>query len=135
MQSSVRYALALFALSLATAGGALGVNYSLRESRVRTFAEHGAGGQVSRAEDTFARYGCGGCHEIPGLSGASGKVGPSLDGFGGRTAVAGVLPNQPDSLALWIREPQKVKPGTGMPNQGVSDGEARDMAAYLYTLR
>jgi cytochrome c1 len=49
--------------------------------------------------------------------------------------VAGVLPNQPDRLIQWIQDPQSVNPSTAMPNLGVVEPVARDMAAYLYTLR
>jgi len=34
-----------------------------------------------------------------------------------------------------IRDPQGVAPGNGMPNLGVSERDARNMAAYLYTLQ
>ena len=46
-----------------------------------------------------------------------------------------MLRNSPANLVRWIRDPQGVVPGNAMPNMGVSDAEARDIAAYLYTLR
>ena len=36
---------------------------------------------------------------------------------------------------LWLQEPQTIEPGTIMPNLGVSQEEARDMAAFLFNLR
>jgi cytochrome c1 len=45
------------------------------------------------------------------------------------------LPNDPQSLALWVRAPEHVVPGTAMPEQPMSERQARDIAAYLYTLR
>jgi len=60
-------------------------------------------------------------------------IGPSLKGWPGRTAIAGLLPNTPDQLALWIRAPQTIKPGDAMPDLGVGEREARDMAAFLFT--
>src|SRR4051812_13741190 len=39
----------------------------------------------------ISSYGCGSCHEIPGVYGASGKVGPSLSSFKDRVMIAGVL--------------------------------------------
>ncbi len=35
----------------------------------------------------------------------------------------------------WIRDPQDILPGNAMPNTRVGEAEARDLAAYLYTLR
>jgi len=36
---------------------------------------------------------------------------------------------------LWLREPQRVNPDSAMPDLGVSERDARDMAAYLATLQ
>lgn len=80
-------------------------------------------------------HGCGSCHEIPGISGARGSVGPSLDGFRHRAYVAGILPNEPGALVRWLVDPTVHAPQTAMPDLGLSENEARDMAAYLYTLR
>jgi cytochrome c2 len=80
-------------------------------------------------------YGCGACHVISGLPGATGKVGPPLDGFAERVFIAGQLPNTPENLVRWIRSPQVIEPGTAMPDLGVTEANARDIAAYLLTLR
>ena len=45
------------------------------------------------------------------------------------------MPNTPQNLVRWIRDPHEIEPRTAMPNLGLSDPEARDVAAYLYTLR
>src|SRR5438093_1229200 len=66
---------------------------------------------------------------------ASGRVSPSLAGVASRAVIAGRLANTPDNLIRWIRDPQGVSPGTVMPNMGVGETDARDIAAYLYTLR
>jgi cytochrome c2 len=81
------------------------------------------------------RHGCGGCHVIPGLPESRGRVGPSLAGFASRPYIAGALPNRPLELIQWIRDPPTVHPGTIMPDLGVTQAEARDMAAHLYRLR
>ena len=52
-----------------------------------------------------------------------------------REFIAGNLPNEPEHLVDWIVNPQAIEPGTAMPTLGVSPDEARDMAAYLFTLR
>jgi cytochrome c1 len=94
-----------------------------------------AGGDARRAPELMQGYGCTACHTIPGLSNAKGNVGPPLTRFGDRTYIAGMLRNTPANLVRWIRDPQGVVPGNAMPNMGVSDAQARDIAAYLYTLR
>ncbi len=80
-------------------------------------------------------YGCGACHSIPGIYTARGTVGPPLTAFGRRTIVAGELPNSPENLVRWISNPQAIEPKTAMPNLGIDESQAHDIAAYLYTLR
>lgn len=93
------------------------------------------GGEPSRGRAAIARYGCGTCHTIPGVRAANGLVGPPLTKIGSRTFLAGQLPNTPDNIKRWIQQPQSVEKGTAMPDMNVSDADARDIAAYLYTLR
>jgi cytochrome c2 len=117
---------------------ALGIVAQLADSRyeasdLRRKAEAMTGGSVRNGELAFAKYGCGGCHAARGLPQASGKVGPPLDGVGARAIIGGRLENKPDNLMLWIENPQKVSPGTAMPNLGVTPRDARDIAALLYT--
>jgi cytochrome c1 len=98
-------------------------------------AETLTGGSVRRGRDALDRYGCGSCHEIPGVAGARGLAGPSLARLGLRSYLAGRLQNRPEQLTRWIQRPQQVDPGNAMPDLSVTDADARDMAAYLYTLR
>lgn len=91
------------------------------------------GGVPAQGQDAIRRYGCGTCHQIPGVPGANGLVGPPLSDFAHRDYIAGQLVNTPDNLVLWIMDPQAVEPGTAMPALGVTLEDARDMAAYLYT--
>ena len=93
------------------------------------------GGSPSLGREAMSRYGCGSCHSIPGVEGANGLVGPPLDNIGSRTILAGQLPNNADNMRRWIQDPQGVENGTAMPDMHVTDGDARDIAAYLYTLR
>jgi cytochrome c1 len=94
-----------------------------------------AGGDARRGPGLMQGYGCTACHTIPGVANAQGNVGPPLTRFADRTYIAGMLRNTPANLVRWIRDPQGVVPGNAMPNMGVSDAQARDIAAYLYTLR
>ena len=93
------------------------------------------GGDPRRGRAMAKDRGCGACHRIPGVDDARGLVGPPLDGFADRVYVAGMVPNAPDYLIAWIRDPQQINPRTAMPNVGLSAGEAQDIAAYLYTLK
>ncbi|MGZ8470469.1 MAG: c-type cytochrome [Gemmatirosa sp.] len=90
------------------------------------------GGDAARGQRVIATYGCGGCHDIPGVPGASGRVGPALGGLAHRGFVAGSLPNDAETLVRWIRDPQALRPGTAMPDLNVGAQDARDIAAYLY---
>lgn len=87
------------------------------------------------APAAMRRYGCSSCHTIPGVTGARALVGPSLDKFAQRQFIAGRIPNEPDNLMHWIQDPQGMKPMTAMPNMGVTDDDARNIAAYLYGLQ
>ena len=90
---------------------------------------------AKRGKQQIITYGCGSCHVIPGVSQATGLVGPPLTHFAKRAYIAGEVPNNPDFLTQWIAVPQSIEPGTVMPNLGVSYGKARDIATYLYTLK
>jgi cytochrome c2 len=92
-------------------------------------------GNPQRGEALIRNYGCGSCHTIPGIYTARGMVGPPLMFFSRRTMIAGELPNSPDNLVRWLRNPKAVEPGTAMPDLGLSNNQAQDIAAYLYTLR
>lgn len=92
-------------------------------------------GDPQHGRQLIASYGCGACHMIPGVHAARGKVGPPLFFFAERTMIAGELPNTPENLEKWIEDPKQIEPNTAMPNLGVKPDEAKEMAAYLYTLR
>jgi cytochrome c2 len=93
------------------------------------------GGDPARGPALMRKYGCQSCHTVPGVAGADGLVGPPLAGIASRSYIAGVLPNAPDNMLRWIRDPKSVDPLTAMPNTGVTPSDARHIAAYLYTLR
>lgn len=94
-----------------------------------------AGADAARGLAVIDRVGCAACHQIPGVAWPTGSVGGSLDAFADRSLIAGRLPNQPDTLVQWLRDPPSLSPETGMPPMSITNAEARDVAAYLYTLR
>jgi cytochrome c1 len=93
------------------------------------------GGDPDRGKEVIQQFDCGSCHTIPGVRAARGLVGPPLLWFSRRTFIAGELPNTPENLVRWVRSPVSVEPMTAMPTVGLSEQQARDVAAYLYTLR
>lgn len=92
-----------------------------------------AGGDLGHAPGIIRRYGCAGCHTIPGVPGGDGQVGGSLADIKHRVYVGGVAINTPDNLVRWIVSPQAFSPRSAMPATGISDAEARDVATYLYS--
>lgn len=93
------------------------------------------GGDPALGKQAIVAYGCGSCHIIPGIRQAHGLVGPPLTQFARRAFIAGEAPNTAASLIQWIQSPQSIEPGTAMPNLDVTKQQARNIAAYLYTLR
>lgn len=121
-------------LALVCLGALAGACSGAREADAREAAAM-TGGDPSRGPDLLRKYGCQTCHTIPGVVGANGLVGPPLAGIASRAYIAGVLPNAPDNLLRWIRDPKGVDAKTAMPNTGVTPSDARHIAAYLYTLK
>jgi cytochrome c oxidase subunit 2 len=75
------------------------------------------------------------CHTIRGTSAGS-RVGPELTHVATRASLAaGTLPNTPDHLARWVRDPQAIKPGTRMPAATLSAADLHMLLAYLRSLR
>lgn len=92
-------------------------------------------GEPERGRQAIRYHGCASCHTIPGVRGADGLVGPSLEHIASRAYIGGVLPNTPDNLVRWILDPPGVDPQTAMPDLHLSERDARDIAGYLYTLK
>jgi len=93
------------------------------------------GGDPGLGREALAGYGCNACHAIPGVrtvGGLESNVGPPLDGYATRRYIAGSLANTDENLIRWIQNPQAIRPGSAMPDLGVSAADARNIAAYLY---
>lgn len=100
-------------------------------------ADHrGAGpvaqGDAQRGRQLIERYGCVACHSVPGVPSYGANVGPPLAKLAERGYLAGVLPNTREELVRWLRDPPAVDPLTMMPNLGVTQADAVDIAAYLH---
>ncbi|MBF0664744.1 MAG: c-type cytochrome [Brevundimonas sp.] len=93
-----------------------------------------AGADATQGLAVIQRAGCAACHVVPGVDWPRGRAGPSLKGFGASPLIAGRLPNRPDVLTAWLIDPPSLAPGTAMPPSPLTEAEARDVAAFLYTL-
>ncbi|MEC5398537.1 c-type cytochrome [Uliginosibacterium sp. H1] len=94
-----------------------------------------AGANPERGARLLEQYQCGSCHLIPEVPSATDGMGPTLASYGRRSYIAGHIPNTPDTLVAWLQQPSALLPGTLMPDSGVSQADARDMAAYLMSLQ
>jgi cytochrome c2 len=119
----LRFGLAVLAVALAACAGI-----------PRTPPQEIPDGNPQAGARWIQQFGCGTCHSIPRIEGADAYVGPPLIHFKRRTFIAGQLPNTPDNVIRWLLDPEGVEPGTAMPDVGLTPEQARDIAAFLYTL-
>jgi cytochrome c len=117
-----------FAASFALALAACACESTPSASSART------GGNAAQGQLWIRSRGCAACHTIPGIRQPRGLVAPSLASFAARSYIAGVVPNTPENLARWVMNPRSIAPDTAMPAVGLSEAQAQDVAAYLYTL-
>jgi cytochrome c2 len=90
------------------------------------------GGNPDKAMLAITRYGCAACHQISGAQVPGGLAAPPLSGIKDRLYFGGAVYNTPDNLIRWIVDPKQFDPNTAMPVTGITDAQARDVAAYLY---
>jgi cytochrome c len=125
------------ALALVALGAAGSLAYALRyfEADLPSQAEAAerlTGGDAARGKEALRTFGCVSCHVVAGLRGG-GRIGPSLESFQKNLYLAGSLPNRADVLIAWIRHPTELRPGTAMPDCGLTPTAAKDVAAFLYS--
>ncbi|HEX7126182.1 MAG TPA: cytochrome c oxidase subunit II [Thermodesulfobacteriota bacterium] len=90
---------------------------------------------AAKGAQAFITSACIGCHRIAGTP-AAGVIGPDLTYFARRhTIAAGMMPNTPENLARWLRNPPAVKPGSKMPNLNLNDETVQALVAYLGSLK
>jgi cytochrome c len=120
-------------VALVSAAGAGYTAYS-RQQQLEDQVSQLTAGDPAHGRDLAQSKGCVGCHNIPGTRGPRGNVGPPLDGIANRVYIGGVLLNTPDNLRQWLLDPPRIDPKSAMPAVGLTDQEARDLSAFLYTL-
>ena len=91
-------------------------------------------GDAGRGKQLIDKYACTACHAVPGFE-QGGSLGPSLAGIGSRAEISGRVPNNLETMTAYIADPPAVDPPTRMPPVGATPQEARDIAAFLFTLR
>ena len=123
MPSSLKFVLALIAAGICLAIGSGMVLHYQSQQLLRTNAEQLTGGDSEAGQLLVTRYGCSSCHEISGVPDARGTVGPSLTGIAERSFVAVETAAANPALA-----------GVALIDAWNIGKDARDMAAYLYTL-
>jgi cytochrome c oxidase subunit II len=89
---------------------------------------------LQRGKEIFFQAACQNCHAIKGTA-AHGRIGPDLTHMGSRlTLGAGIIPNDREHLAAWIRDPQVFKWGNLMPHSTLSDEDIETLTDYLLSL-
>jgi cytochrome c2 len=98
------------------------------------WAANTTGGNPARGKIAIQHYGCIACHTIDGLQ-SQALVGPPLTRMASRSYLAGNLTNDAANMIHWIQKPREIHKDTAMPDVGVTDTDARDIASYLYSYR
>ena len=99
--------------------------------------------QQPAAEDASAMAGrrvfettaCINCHTVRGTA-ANGRFGPDLAHLMSRVTIAsGAAENTPESLRVWLKNPDAIKPGSLMPAMKLNDTELDALVGYMQSLR
>jgi len=103
-------------------------------ARFRQPATGSTASLIASGAQLFQQLPCQSCHAIAGTA-ARANVGPDLTHLAGRsTLAAGRLNNTPANLAAWLRDPQKYKEGSHMPNLLLTPSQVQALTAYLESL-
>ena len=96
---------------------------------------------AARGRELLDVKGCGLCHRITGAAPLPGAMLPAGVTVSDMARAVRLAPDlrftrdrwTPSSLVAWLVDPQRVKADTLMPTMGLTEGEARSIAAYLLT--
>jgi cytochrome c oxidase subunit 2 len=90
---------------------------------------------AAEGEKLFLEGTCVNCHAIRGTE-AQARTAPDLTHFATRNTLAGAMfDNNTENLAAWLRDPPEMKPGSKMPDYGLSEDEIDALVAYLQSLK
>lgn len=135
MRAALVIALLLVAALLPACGDEFASLRSSWQPVTREDAREIADADAQRGRVLIVQHGCVSCHEFPRQKAPRAHVGPPLTRFALRTNIGGSLPNQPEQLVRFLMNAPAELPGTGMPDLALDLADARDVAAYLYTLK
>ncbi len=94
-----------------------------------------ASAEQRRGQDLFLSRSCALCHAVLGTPAASG-AGPDLTHLKSRRNIAtAMLPNTREHLHAWVRDPQRIKPGSNMPPNPWPERDLHALVEYLESLR
>jgi cytochrome c2 len=93
------------------------------------------GGNPQVGKEKIVLHDCHSCHVIPGVEGDAHVLGPTLDHWSRRSSIISKWPNNPPNLENWIRHSEQLLPGTTMKMLSVNEQDAKDIAAYLFSIR
>jgi cytochrome c oxidase subunit 2 len=83
----------------------------------------------------FLEQSCSYCHTVRGTP-AGARIGPDLTHLASRrTLAAGTIDLNRGTLAAWIENPDRIKPGTTMPPVQLDGASLGALVAYLESLR
>lgn len=103
--------------------------------KYQTMTATGGGNADNGRKLIEEKYGCASCHSIPEVKGPKGMVGPPLEHIASRQFIAGKIQNTPQNMMAWLQNPQAMDPQNAMPNLGVTPADARDISAFLFSLK
>jgi cytochrome c oxidase subunit 2 len=90
---------------------------------------------LDSARATFLSLSCVNCHAVSGTT-ATGTFGPDLSHLMSRATLgSGVIPNTPENLRAWVKDPQAMKRGNLMPNMQLNSRELDEVVTYLSSLK
>ena len=94
------------------------------------------GRQLFTNSKFYPPSGCGSCHTLPNVSAGTFAGAPNLNNVSIRPYLADTesMRNTPAQMKAWIMDPPGQKPNAKMPKLNVSDQEATDLVAFLYSL-
>ena len=98
-----------------------------------------AGGDPAAGKEKIVLHDCHSCHEIPGVPLNANRRGPALTHWARRSMIIKKWPNTPENLEDFIEHPDRMQHATGMKTEmampTVKAGDAKDIAAYLFSLQ
>jgi cytochrome c oxidase subunit 2 len=90
---------------------------------------------LESARAAFLSLNCVNCHTVSGTA-AKGTFGPDLSHLMSRATLgSGMIPNTPENLRAWIKDPQAIKRGNLMPNMQLNSKELDEVVSYLASLK